>query len=64
VKQAMKDCATVRAIQNSPPSGEGDRVAVEGITLSGDIFGFGVLSGVWVTPPSRKGAPPPLEGED
>jgi hypothetical protein len=51
--------------QNPPLQGE---VASEGgrrgITASGDVSGFGVPSGTWVTSPSRKSAPPPLEGED
>jgi hypothetical protein len=76
VKQAMKDNATVRATQNPLPSGEGafrnpplqGEVASVGgrwgITLSGDVSGFDVPSCDRDTPPSRKGAPPPLEGED
>ena len=51
--------------QNPPLQGEVARAGGRrGVRVSGKVSGFGVHSADRDTPPSRKSAPPPLEGED
>ena len=47
-------------LQGEVPPARGRR----GVAVSGEVSGFGVHSAGRDTPPSRKGAPPPLQGED